>query len=352
RSLLVDAPALIALAALGWKGGAWLAVGWRAVVLAASARTLLDRAPRAAADLLSVLLLTAPVSCEMAARATYLKKAWDAERLVADSAPATGWRDPEPFWSGTCGPPAARESHGVLFAGGSSTGGAYQFVDEPEAFFPTQAHERLCAALPEVAFTATNFGGGGRDTFTISRTIERLMERAGNPDVVVLYTGVNDLAGTTNPKTRKQREADEAARGEAVAGAVSLATRSRVLTGLSLWSRSRGEARAASVPEVPLPDAEENLRRVAAATAARGAQLLLVTEFATVQADPTLLPYARMEARLAEELDGVEYFDVRAALAGVPETELLIDQNHLTREGAARVGAELATVIARMLGYP
>ncbi|MFZ5482361.1 MAG: GDSL-type esterase/lipase family protein, partial [Myxococcota bacterium] len=331
----------------------WIALAWRALVLAASARVLLQRAPRAAADLLSVLLLATPVSCELAARGTYLRKAWDVERLTSESSPTKGWRDPEPFWSGACGPEGAAEARAVLFAGGSSTGGAYQFLDEPEAFFAARAHERLCERLPpDTRLTTTNHGGGGRDTFTISRTIDLLMDRAADPEVVVLYTGVNDLAGGTNTKTRKEREAEEEARGAALDGALGVAMRSRVLTGMSLWVRPLQQRDGKVVADVPLPDAEENLRRIAAAVAARRATLLLVTEYATAQMDGVLLPYARMEARLADELDGVEWFDLRAAVAGTPEAELLADRNHLSREGSVRVGALLAAEVARLLDLP
>ncbi|MFZ5481678.1 MAG: hypothetical protein ACOZNI_33250, partial [Myxococcota bacterium] len=328
------------------------ACGWRVLVLAASARALLDRAPRAAADLLSVLMLAGPASCELAVRATYLDTGWDAARLSGEVTPTTGWRDPTPFWSGRCGEADTEDRHVVVYAGGSSTGGAYQFRGDPDAFFPARVHERMCTQLPAgQRLASVNFADSGRDTYTISRTIDLILERGRNPDVLVLYTGVNDLIGTNNTKTRKQREAAELARGETMKGAAGLAMRSRLLTGMSLWTRPQ-EADVAQVPEVPLADAEENLRLIAAAAEAKSVKVLLLTEYTNQAHAASMEPYAAMEKRLADELPNVEWFDVRAALTGIPEPDLLLDMNHLTKGGSDKLAEVILPSIAGLLGLP
>ncbi len=337
--LLRDLPAHVAVAALGFGVGLLPALAWRLVVLAAGAGALLRRAPRAAADALFLSALAVLPAAELAARSCWLDLAWDAARLDGEAS----WRDPRPFWEGACG---AGDRDAVLFAGGSSTGGAYQFAGDPTAFFPAQVHARLCASGR--ALRTLNNGDGGRDSFTVSRSIDALLA-AHHPRLVVLYVGVNDLLTSEHTLTRAQREALEAERSTAARGLDALARRSRLLTGLGLLGRPAVDLDAPVVPDVPLPDAEVNLRRVAAATRAAGARLLLLPEYTTPDRAAEMATYGALQARLAEELPGVHHVDVRAALAPYAGEGLLLDRNHLSRQGSGRLADVLAPVVASLL---
>ncbi|MBM4391483.1 MAG: SGNH/GDSL hydrolase family protein [Deltaproteobacteria bacterium] len=351
EALLRDVPALLAVAALGWHFGLLLAMGWRLLVLGGSARSLLDRAPRPAADALWLTLLACLPAAELAVRGTYLVEGWDAARLSGELAPTVGWREATPFWKNACGRDGAASRLGVVWAGGSSMGGAYQFRGTPEAFFPAQVHARLCADLPEGTQLASgNFGDGSRDTFTISRTVDKMFAQVGDVALVVLYTGVNDVLTTNNAHTRKEREAKEAERSEALRGLSGVANRSRLFTGVGLAIRPLHESATRQVQDVPLPDAEENLRRIADAAAAVGVQVLLLTEYVAEEQQFLLEDYARMEARVADGYEHVHWIDVRAAMAGPSEAPLLVDRNHLSREGSARLADALAPRVRTLLG--
>jgi lysophospholipase L1-like esterase len=240
----------------------------------------------------------------------------------------------------------------VIYVGGSSTGGAYQFVGEPDAFFPALVHRQLCGALPAgMGLRSTNFGDGGRDSFTIRRSLDKLLDRAP-ARLIVAYIGVNDLLGSNNTRTRKEREADLDRRSEAASHLAGWGARSRIITGVGLLLHPPQDLDRPPVADVPLPDAEENLRLIAAEAARRGARLLLLTELVSGELTSQLAPYAALEARIAAELDGVEYFDLLGAIGDVPDSELLVDRNHLSRAGSARVAAALAPVVVAELSRP
>lgn len=192
-----------------------------------------------------------------------------------------------------------------------------------------------------------NNGNGGRDSFTVSRSIDTLIA-AHRPAVVVAYLGVNDLLTAEHTQTRAQREAARAGH-EGASALARIATRSRLFTGISLGLRPARDASAPVVPDVPIADAEVNLRRIAAAVTASGGELLLLPEHSEPQTAVHLRPYAALEARLAEELDGVEYLDVGAALAPYTSENLLADRNHLSIHGSERLAEVLDPVVTRML---
>ncbi len=333
-----DAAALLVPALLGWGSGLFVTVALRFGWLAAGAGTLVRRAPRAAADALFVTALALIPAAELAARSTWLDTAWDAYRLEGSQR----WRTPAPFWEAGCGAPQERRV--VLFAGGSSTGGAYQFLGHPDRFFPGRVHALLCDQ--GVALRTTNFGDGGRDSFTISRSIDWLLAKE-RPDLVVLYLGVNDLLTHDSPRTRSQREAEEASRAATVRGLAALAARSRLLTAVGLLLRPAGDKTNTFVAAVPLPDAEANLRRVAAAVKASGAHLLLLTEYSQEDTARRIAPYGTMQAGLAAELPGVAFVDVAAGLAPFIGETLLLDRNHLSFAGSDRLAEVLAPEVAR-----
>jgi len=354
-AMLVDAPASIAVFTLGWGWGLLLAIGWRFLTVSASAGSgLLRKAPRPTTDLLFAMMLLTPVSLELGLRDTYLQQGWDLSRLSGDLAPSVGWQNPEPVWSHTCGDPSGTLLR-VLWMGGSSTGGAYQFRDQPTAFYPAQAHARLCAQLPEgMGLRSENYGDGGRDTFTISRSLKGIAAR--DPlSLVVVYTGVNDLLTMSGTKTRAQREAERAQRDATTTGLASIGAHSRLLTGIGLYLRPLHATEGARVPEVPLADAEDNFETIASIAGEHEAKVLLLTEVIRKDVGDPLAPYAALEAQMAQKIDRVSHFDVRDAVMEQgpwDDQSMLVDQNHLSREGSARVGAALVPAVARLLGLP
>ncbi|HCH62504.1 MAG: hypothetical protein CL927_15760 [Deltaproteobacteria bacterium] len=357
-ALIVDGPAHLCVFALGWGTGLLGAIGWRLLtIVAAAGDGRLRKAPRPTTDLLFVMVLLTPVSLELSVRSSYLEEGWDLARLSGDLAPSVGWQNPAPFWTGDCGNPAAPPDRTlrILWMGGSSTGGAYQFRDQPTAFYPAQTHQRLCDRLPEdVRLVSENFGDGGRDTFTISRSLADIASRAPI-SLVVVYTGVNDLLTMSGTKTRAQREAIQAERDATTSTLARLSAQSRLLTGIGLFLRPLHSTDGARVPEVPLADSEVNFETISSVAASHDAQVLLLTEVIRTEGIDPLAPYTALEARTAQRLDPVHFFDLRAAVLAQGEWDdhtMLVDQNHLSRSGSARVGAALAPAVARVLGVP
>ncbi|MES2640528.1 MAG: SGNH/GDSL hydrolase family protein [Myxococcota bacterium] len=337
--LVRDVPAALAVGMFGWGVGLLGVAAWRMGLLVAGAGVLLRRAPRVAADAVFLLALALVPAAELAARSTWLDTAWDAARLDGDQS----WTSPAPFWDGECGP-APRAT--VTFAGGSSTGGAYQFHDDPAAFYPSRVHARLCAEGRGIR--TTNHGYGGRDSFTVSRSLPTILA-AHRPAVVVAYLGVNDLLTQESPLTRAQREAIEAGRSAATRGLAAIGARSRLLTGVALLARPPLDPDAAVVSDVPLADAEANLRRMAAGTLAAGTWLVLLPEYTDPETRGRVSAYANMEARLAAELPGIVFLDTFAALAPFVPEGLLVDRNHLSRTGSERLGEVLAPILVGLL---
>jgi hypothetical protein len=127
--------------------------------------------------------------------------------------------------------------------------------------------------------------------------------------------------------------------------------RSRLVTGLGLLGKPPQDALGGTVPDVPLQDAEANLRAIAKRTGEADMELVLVTEHVASEAAMQLEDYAAMEQRLAQELPRVRWVDLRAALAGRTDAELLVDRNHLSRAGAEAVADVLTPVIAEALRF-
>ena len=355
--MIREIPSWAILTLLGWQAGLVFSVAWRLVCVASVARSLSGADARPASAWLGVLLLALPASMEVGLRSTWLEKAWDAQRLAGLSQGGEDWVSAAPFWTGECGIAEGRWS--VAFAGGSSTGGAFQFEGQPDLFFPARVQDSLCATAEEGAGIATyNFGRESADTFTISRSLDRILEISG-ADLLVLYVGMNDLMTASSPYSRKELEARAEDFG-ALDGLVGFGARSRLLTGLSLSLRPRpvelgdGLQQSARVPgyatAVPLEDAEENLRRIAAGAAETGAQVLLVSQLLARdgRADG-VAAYFDMEEALAEEIEGLHYLDPRALQDIHTDAALLLDMNHMSVEGHRLLGEALVPAIYSLL---
>ena len=345
--LALDLVALIMIGSMGWGLGLGLATLWRVAVLLAGAGLLADRIPGPAMSALFLMTISVIPAAESALRATSLDKTWDPTQLSEERPSERGWQDPVESWSGRCG--SGEASRSLLVAGGSSVGGAYQYKDDPEASFVAQAHLSLCASMGGKGQLKThNYGRGNRDTFTISRTIEAMLDKT-QADVVVLYVGVNDLLADHHPLSRKERESQRAARSAALQGVAGLARRLRMVTALWLATRSLPDADAPSVPDVPLADAIENFQTIADAAHARGAQVVLMTEHMRAEQSARLNAYRHAQQTLADGQAGVQFLDARPAFEGATDDEILVDQNHLTRQGGQRLGHMLAEALAPLL---
>jgi lysophospholipase L1-like esterase len=333
---------------LGWADGLWIATLWRVAVLVGGAHILADRAPGPAMNTLFLLVLAMVPATEIAARGSALDRTWDPTQLSEERSSERGWRDPIESWTGRCGPMGGSR-RSLLVAGGSSAGGAYQHTDDPDASFVVQTHNQLCADLPPgLALRTYNYARGNRDTFTISRTIQTMLDKTG-ADVVLLYVGVNDLLADHHSMTRKQREAQRMERSAALRGVAGMARRLRLVTGFWLATRALPDANAPAVSDVPLPDAVENFGLIADAAAAAGARLVLMTEHMRAKQAGRLDAYRQAQIALAASREGVDFLDVRPAFEGASDDQILVDQNHLTREGGERLGRRLAAAVGPLL---
>jgi len=345
-SLAMDLPALLAVAVLGWPAGLLLLVAWRLLLVAAWVPVLLKRAPRAGADALFLGLLLLPLSTELLIRHSYLDTAWDAARLSGEALGAgEDASGVHAYWSDRCGQAPAT----LWWLGGSSAGGAYQLQGEPAAFFPGVVHDRLCAQ--GVAVQSVNSANGGRDSFTFSRALPELLAQ-GKPDLVVLYLGVNDLLTANSPLTRKEREAAQARQEQGQARLQAIAAHSRLLSGLGLLARPVAADPRSFVAAIPVADAEENLRDIIAGVRAGGGRVLLVPELTQRSVAGAMAPYREMEAQVAATEPGTSWIDVVQALDGPALDGLMVDRNHLSREGHVRVAELLTPTVAALLAPP
>jgi len=346
-----ELPVLVVLAVVGWPVGLPVLLAWRGLRVAGSAGFFLDHAPTGAVRVLLASGVLFVATLELGIRSTYLDTVWAGSDSPQGAAGLSDWRAAQPTWTGACGPSetAADRVVRVAWAGGSSTGGAFQFRDDPGAFFPAQVHERLCTGLaPGLRIESRNYGDGARDTFTIAHTVDQMI---GAPpvDLLVLYVGVNDLLTDSGGTPRKDREA---LRLQADGwGFGRLAHASRLITGMAMLTRERGGAQAgdAVVPEVPLHHAEENVRAIAEAAGGK-TRVLLMAELLRTAVDGSLAEYARMLSQVAEDSPHVTATDLGGLLPGEDRALLLADRNHFTRHGSARVGAVLAPVVEDLLG--
>jgi hypothetical protein len=351
RWLGLDTLGMLMFCAPGLAPSLLLSAMLRAGMVVAGARSFMGSAATAAVGTLALSLMAMVPGVELSLRATDLNHTWDPTRLTEERPSQAGWQDPQPSWTARCGPADAALVQVLAFGGGSSTGGAYQFKSDPEVFFPAQAHLHLCADLPaDTALKTLNFGRGNRDTFTLSRTIDAILKQAP-AQLVVLYVGVNDVAGTHESLSRKQRERMTAERNQALQGVTGWGRRLRSVTALWLLTRRLPGAEGAAVPDVPVPDAVENFGIVADAVSAQGGRVLLMTEHMDAEYAHMLREYRAAQNRVAQQRDDVDFFDVRPVFEGWPASEVLVDQNHLTRFANARLGAALAEEIAAAWGW-
>lgn len=339
---LRDAPALLAVAVGGWGYGLFPAACWRLLCLLADAPVLARTAAQAGTWTFMVSGVAALVGVEVAVRSSFLDRAWDPVTLAGASLDAVDQPQTAfaPFWSGECAGQGPQRT--IYTFGGSSAGGAYQFRDEPEAFFPARLHALLCATGG--SFASRNYGESGRDSFDAATAAGALFA-ATPPSVVIVYTGVNDLLTADHPYSRREMAARRAAMSTTSTTLDAIGSSVRTLTGLSLLLRPSQDS-PSLVVAVPLADAEVNLRAIIAAATERGGRVLLVPEYAVPNVAGTLKPYFDMERRLGETVPGATFVDSYPGLDAAGGTTLLADRNHLTREGCAKLAEVLLPAVS------
>jgi hypothetical protein len=317
-------------------------VAWRIASVVATAGSWLKRGvARRAVDVLLVACLCFPLALEAAVRRTDWGSAWVMSRLSGERPNERGWENPSAGWTGECGDSAA-EGVTMVVAGGSSVGGAYQFGDDPEAFFTAAAHRALCASLPSSrSLTTHNFGDGDLNTFTISRTIEDHLEDA---DILILYVGVNDLLTTQNTQTRKQREVAAAQQGAVANRLSALTSESRLMVAASVWFRGVGDPMSEHVADVPLPDAKQNHEAIIKAARANGTRVVLMTEHVQSGMAGRMSLYQNMQRSF--EATDVRWLDAGEAFGAMAPADVLVDRNHLSRAGNTALGDFLALGVA------
>ena len=330
----IDAIGLVSVPLLGPDQAAAFLMLWRLLSVTATAADWTTKRPKMAVSMMLVSLAVLPLGLEAAVSASPAGDAWVMSRLSGERPNEKGWESPSAGWKDQCGDGDALVN--VVVAGGSSVGGAYQFANEPEAFFSAIAHQELCDTLPPgVSLRTLNFGDGDRNTFTISRTIDRHLAGA---DILVLYVGVNDIFTTQNALTRKQREEIHQARSATTNKLMSWVSNARLAVGISLWFRPT--QRGKGVADVPIADAKENHARIIAAAEKSGIKVLLMTEYVIKAQRNRLLEYSRMQEGFSAE--NVRWVDVRKAFMGIHDAESLADRNHLSRSGNQVLGRFLA----------
>jgi hypothetical protein len=334
--LIWDFLSLALIGLLGWKALP-LALLWRLMLVTSSLPVLLSWAPKPSADYLFAMLLAIPISLELSIRSSSLSQTWDSAALGLQDTTDYGVDDASSTWSGECGysdsPPLR-----IAYAGGSSAGGAYQFQGDNGAFFPSQTHNLLCSHFDSHRdIISTNFAAAARNSHTISRAIDEMLRQA-SPDLFIVYSGVNDLFDKRYTKSRKVREEERAARQLGTRTVIGFARKSRLLSGAGLLFQQRS-TKELKVSEVSLQEAEENFRSMVKDSL--NTSFVLLTELVATPQKQALKPYQQMQARIASEYSHVHSIDLREHFSDSQVDTMLLDVNHMTKEG----NGQLATVL-------
>lgn len=341
-----DIPALLIIGLLGWQWGLIIACIWRLARIVVLRQWLLDYAPKFAADSFSIALISLVLSCEIGIRTGYLNTAWDPTQLEGNASENDDWRKPKAFWKGECKKESSTPTS-IVYLGGSSTGGAYQFGSEPEAFYSAKLNQMFCQSEEVQTW---NYGAAERDTYTISRTIDTILKDT-KADWLVLYVGHNDFTAD-NPYSRLEREKRE---GSVLVKLAKLARKARIIAGSDLLFRALShppEANISSPPlgpdgtpmrsqvmhqgypmAVPLEDARVNILEIQAIALQHNTQIILIPQIIAQQSFNDLSLYWEMESQLAQEYSNIHLIDVRNNLRNLSDQQILVDNNHFSRNG-------------------
>ena len=311
---------------------------FRWVVLLSNLKILFQSQSNRAAEYTFLLLLCIPLHLEHTIRSSYIDRVWSEEML--------GGKQKEDIvglpktWSDTCEGRSITNEKTIVVSGGSSTGGIYQFKEEPTSFFTTHLHNSLCQNNQAFkTLTTYNYGVEDYNTQLIADQGKWLKEKH-NPDLLVLYVGVNDVLSKHHTQSIKERRQSTVS-----PWLKDLLYKSRLATGISLLFQSDQKKSNELVAEVPVADAKENI--LSLMNDLSPITILLVPEMASSPLQPQLLDYDSMIQELANTHPNIHYFQ---PLTDRNESDIhLADRNHLTREGNQWLGQEIANAVQKVL---
>ena len=155
---------------------------WRWLVVFAGTQIYLSLRSKAIADYIFVLTLLTPIQIELFLRNSNFTSFWSQEQLTTQM---NLKKSPRLTWDGTCNEDTNVPKFNILMTGGSSAGGEFQFKEQPEYFFTTHLHNKLCQIIgTRVEITTSNHAVPDYNTFLIARHKDLFLENI-NPDLVI-----------------------------------------------------------------------------------------------------------------------------------------------------------------------
>ena len=342
-----EIPTALLIIVGGWGIGFFTAVLWRLTVLLSSISFFRKNKINRALDCIAITCLFIPISIETTVRSTYLNKAWDVKTLSAKY----NQDDPSEYlismYNESCGSKAQKRN--VVFIGGSSTGGVFQFRKTPHLFFAGQTHTKLCAQLGmRFSLNTKNYGRAAMDTHIIAQSFDNLLHTT-KADLVVMYVGNNDLLTRKSPLSKKQLQQRMDHWQSQISGIKKYTSASRTIIGSSLIFRQLDKS-TKMVVSVPTYDAKENFETIAQIAANHNTHVLLLTEFINpsviqpvgknsdeIDINIVFEEYAYIQESIAQKYPHIHFLDTWTRLTPFVHEDLFIDSNHLNMQGNKRV---------------
>ncbi|MAA79431.1 MAG: hypothetical protein CL916_09235 [Deltaproteobacteria bacterium] len=311
---------------------------FRWIVLFSNLKTLFQSQSNRAAEYTFLLLLCIPLQLEHSIRSSYLNRVWSEETLGGKQ--QENLRGLPKTWSETCEGRGSMKEQTIIVSGGSSTGGIYQFKEEPTSFFTTHLHNSICQNnLSFKTMTTYNYGVEDYNTQLIADQGQWLKEKH-SPDILILYVGVNDVLSKHHTQSIRERRKNSVS-----PWLKNLLYKSKLSTGISLLLQEDQKQSDELVAEVPVSDAKENI--LSLMNDLSPISILLVPEMASSPLQPQLLEYDSMIQDLAKTYPNIYYFQ---PLTDRNDSDIhLADRNHLTREGNQWLGQEVANAVLPLL---
>ena len=333
---IMDIPTLLLPLILDIEIGMLMGILWRMVILMSNITQFRKWNPTVLADTFFICFLLIPIQSELFLRSTYINTVWSPEGLQVQYRSEDMQTTLPMTWKGVCGKPPTTQDFTIVVSGGSSTGGAYQFKDEPEAFFSTKIHKELCSQIPSHTKVALyNHGSADLNSHLIAKRFFNITNN--QPDIVILYIGVNDVLTQRYPQTIRQRESSTTK-----TSSIPFLFSSRLLTGLSIPLQSQQDvSNQALVSEVPPEDAKLNLKELRENLPAT-THLIVIPEIIVSHLRNELKAYdVMLQEFAAENVSNTHYF-VPTSKSIQEQDALLADRNHLNRQGNQWLGSEIA----------
>ena len=340
---LLDIPTLIFPMVLSPEIGLLLGIFWRMVILLSNITQFRKWNATVLADTFFMCLVLLPIQTEFFLRSTYVDRVWSPDGLKVQYRTDDNSTTLPITWKGICGSPPTSSDYTIVISGGSSTGGAYQFKDDPQAFFSTRIHQDLCKIAPSsTKLSLYNYGSADLNTHLINKRFPNISH--SKPDVLILYVGVNDVLTQRYPQTIRQREKSNSSNTQKKN---PLLFASRLLTGLSIPLQSQTKkSNQDLVSEVPPQDALKNLIELRNHLP-ETTQLIVIPEIIVSHLRRELQDYDDMLKSFASQYPNTHYF-IPTSKTLQEQDQLLADRNHLSRQGNQWLGEEIAKKILRL----